>query len=99
MVLNDPIAGQGANNATNKAVDIYLKRINEHGKAPFNELWMQETFELYWKSCGKWATKWTHLLLSPPASHIVELLKAASRSTKIAHIIADAFDEPSDLFP
>lgn len=98
LVLNDPIAGQGANNAT-KAADIYLKRICEQGEKLFDELWMRETFELYWKLYGKWSTKWTHLLLMPPAPHIVEFLTAASKSPKIAKIIADGFDDPSNLFP
>ncbi len=98
VVLNDPIAGQGANNAI-KAADLYAKEIQEHGEKPFDERWMHDTFEQYWKFCGKWATKWSHLLLMPPAPHVVALLSAASRSQPIANLLADGFDDPSSLFP
>jgi hypothetical protein len=98
VVLNDPIAGQGANNAC-KAAHLYMNRILERGAESFDQAWMCETFETYWKTVGKWATKWSHLMLMPPESHMVELLGAASRSPAIAADLANGFDDPSILFP
>ncbi len=41
VCLNDPITGQGSNNAS-KAATVYLKRILAHGDRPFDAAWMQE---------------------------------------------------------
>ncbi|HVV68699.1 MAG TPA: styrene monooxygenase/indole monooxygenase family protein [Patescibacteria group bacterium] len=98
VVLNDPIAGQGANSAA-KSASIYLKSILDRGQAPFDESWMTKTFELSWKLHAQWATQWTYNLLMPPPPHIIELFKAASHSQKIAKILADGFDNPATLFP
>lgn len=98
--LNDPIAGQGANNAC-KAAFLYLNRIIEQSqqKGYFDEIWMKKTYEMYWESIGKWATKWSHIMLMPPAPHMVDLLNAASQSPAIANTLANGFDDPSTLFP
>jgi len=98
IVLNDPIAGQGANNAC-KATEIYVEQIMKHKSKKFDKSWMEETFKLYWEKQGKYATQFSNLLLSPPESHFLELLKAASTSTTLANLFANAFDEPSLLFP
>jgi hypothetical protein len=98
VVLNDPVAGQGANNAA-KAADIYLRRIIEHCDTLFDESWMHETFELYWEQHGKWSTQWSNMLLAPPKPHIIKLLEAASDSPELADIMANGFDDPSTLFP
>ncbi len=47
VLLNDPITGQGSNNAS-KGAAIYLRRILERGEGPFDVIWMQETFEELW---------------------------------------------------
>jgi Styrene monooxygenase A putative substrate binding domain len=98
VVLNDPIAGQGANSAA-KAASLYIKSILEHGNAPFDESWMVKTFELNWALNASWATQWTNNMLMPPPPHVIELFKAASRSPAIAKILADGFDNPATLFP
>ncbi len=98
VVLNDPVAGQGANNAS-KAAHLYMKKIIERGKEPYNEAWMKETFEEYWNQYAKWSTKWTHMLLMPPEPYMIELLNAATKTPKLADTLANAFDDPSTLFP
>lgn len=98
VVLNDPIAGQGANNAA-KAANLYLNNIKAHRNEPFDELWMNRTFNNYWNTVAKSATQWTNMLLLPLEPHIVELMKTAMADPTISNIIADAFDEPSSLFP
>jgi Styrene monooxygenase A putative substrate binding domain len=47
VVLNDPLTGQGSNNAA-KAARVYLKRILDNGNKPFDAVWMQQTFDDYW---------------------------------------------------
>lgn len=98
VVLNDPIAGQGSNNAC-KAAQVYMENILKHSGNPFDETWMKKTFQNYWNDHGKWATQWSNLLLSAPPPHVIELLQAASRDSNIAHILANGFDTPSSLFP
>lgn len=98
VVLNDPIAGQGANNAA-KAADIYLREILKNENEIFDEQWMLQTFECYWQECAQWATAWTNLLLQPPAPHVIELLKKASQLPELANTFADGFDNPAILFP
>ena len=47
VILNDPITGQGSNNAS-KAAAVYLKRILDRGSEPFDDEWMQATFDAAW---------------------------------------------------
>lgn len=98
VVLNDPVAGQGANNAA-KCADIYIERIIKRGQQPFDEIWMQETFEQYWKQYAHAATQWSNMLLLPPPPHVIELLSAASKLPLLADKLANGFDDPSTLFP
>jgi hypothetical protein len=44
VCLNDPITGQGSNNAS-KAAKIYMDAIIAHGDKPFDEAFMQATFD------------------------------------------------------
>ena len=44
VVLNDPITGQGSNNAS-KCAKIYLDAIIAQGDKPFDQAWMQATFD------------------------------------------------------
>ena len=64
VCLNDPITGQGSNNAA-KAAAIYLQRILEQGDKPFDEAWMQGTFDRFW-DYAQWVVGWTNMLLLPP---------------------------------
>lgn len=98
LVLNDPVAGQGSNNAC-KAAHVYAESIISHSGNIYDETWMKKTFQEYWDNHGKWATQWSNMLLTPPPPHIIELLQAASRNPHIAHALAYGFDTPSTLFP
>lgn len=98
LVLNDPISGQGANNAC-KAANIYFERILAHGKNNFSPDWMKDTFEIYWDKYAKWSTKWSEILLMPPEPHVIKLLEEASANQEIANHLANSFDNPSTLFP
>jgi len=98
VVLNDPVTGQGSNNAA-KCADIYLKRILEHGDAPFDAGWMQQTFDRYWEGYARWATDWTHSLLAPPKPHLHKLLQSAASMPAVASAIANGFDDPRVFAP
>jgi hypothetical protein len=97
VVLNDPITGQGANNAS-KCADRYLDAIMARGDEPFDEEWMRDTFEGYWEY-ARWVTRWTNDLLVPPQPHVVELLGAASQLPALASRIVNGFNHPPNFFP
>src|SRR5438067_2584166 len=48
VVLNDPITGQGSNNAA-KCAEIYLASLLEQGSGELDQRWMQRTFDRYWR--------------------------------------------------
>jgi flavin-dependent dehydrogenase len=97
VVLNDPITGQGSNNAS-KAAKIYLDAIVAHGDKPFDEAFMQATFDAYW-DYAQYVTGWTNALLQPPPPHVLNIMGAAQGLPVLAHRIANGFDEPRDFFP
>jgi len=97
VVLNDPITGQGANNAA-KCAAIYAKSICAHTGA-FNAEWMQNTFDAYW-AYAQWVTTWTNTMLEQPLPlHVQRLLGAASQIPEVAKAFVNGFDHPPALFP
>ena len=84
VMLNDPITGQGSNNAA-KMATAYLEAIREHGDASSRRY-------------GTFTTTWTNALLSPPPDHVLKLLGAGNQSPAIAHRFANGFDNPVDYF-
>jgi hypothetical protein len=96
VVLNDPITGQGSNNAS-KCAMVYLERTLERGDAPFDPEWMQERFERYWDYAQS-VSGWTNALLAPPPEHVLNLLGAAGQNQRIAKRFVDGFDDPRDFF-
>ena len=97
VCLNDPITGQGSNNAA-KAARVYLKRILDHGDRPFDAVWMQGTFDAYW-DYAQWVVTWTNMMLAPPPPFILEIMGTAGIEPRLAHRIANGFDDPRDFFP
>lgn len=98
LVLNDPITGQGANNAA-KCAEVYLESILARHDRDFHARWMQQTFERYWRGYAQWVVQWTNSLLAPPAPHVVKLLTSAEDLPAVASIIANGFDDPRTLHP
>jgi hypothetical protein len=96
VVLNDPITGEGANNAV-KAAKIYLDAIVERGSETFDEEWMNQTFETYWDD-AQWATKYTNITLEGP-QHVRDLVRAAAQSPELAQWHADSRSTPKGFFP
>jgi hypothetical protein len=97
LVVNDPITGQGSNNAA-KCSKVYLDSIIARGTQDFGPDWMHDTFEQYW-SYAQHVVKWTNTMLTPPPQHLLELLGAASQSQPLASAIANGFDDPRTFAP
>lgn len=97
VVLNDPITGQGSNNAA-KCASIYLESILAHGDKPFDTAWMEATFNTYW-DYAQFVTGWTNAMLMPPPPHVQNILGAAASLPEIAHKFVNGFDDPRTFFP
>lgn len=96
VVLNDPLTGQGSNNAS-KCASSYLASILEQEGRPFDAEFMSDTFERYWDN-AKYATRWTDTLLAEPVPHIQRLMGAGNASRRLARRYANAVNEPRDFF-
>lgn len=97
VCLNDPITGQGSNNAA-KAAAIYLRRILAQEDRPFDAAWMQDTFEAYW-DYAQWVVRWTNMMLMPPPPFVLQIMGHAQALPALAARIANGFDDPRDFFP
>ncbi|MBC8170916.1 MAG: oxidoreductase [Anaerolineae bacterium] len=90
----DPIAGQGANNGSKMARHL-VNAVAARGDRPFDEAWMETTFEQFYADEGSAAYKFTNLLLEPITDAGKELLIAqygsAGRSNPGKQAVADAF--------
>jgi hypothetical protein len=92
----DPIAAQGANTAV-KHTRHLVDAITARGDAPFDAQWMTSTFEAFWNEHGRWADRFSNLLLEPIPPAAKELLIAQYGSDGVAgndgarQRIADAF--------
>lgn len=97
VMLNDPITGQGSNNASKMAAS-YLAQFLEHGDRPYDRSFMEQTFERFWNGCGQYVTGWTNALLSPPPPHVLQILGAGNGSPTLAHRFVNGFNDPNDYF-
>ena len=97
VCLNDPITGQGSNNAS-KAAKCYLDAILAQGDRPFDEAFMVTTFEAYW-AYAQFVVGWTNALLMPPPPHVLNIMGSAQAYPALAKRIANGFDDPRDFFP
>lgn len=98
VVLNDPLTGQGSNNAT-LAAKYYLDAIIRRGQQPFDRNWMERTFDEFWRGWGQWAVEWTNDLLKPRRDHQKTLLSEAAEHPALAAGIAAGFDDPRTSYP
>lgn len=97
VCLNDPITGQGSNNASHCAA-TYLAAILAHGDRPFDADFMQATFETYW-DYAQFVVGWTNNMLLPPPEHMLKLLGTAQGSPRVAHWFVNGFNDPRTYFP
>ena len=97
LVLNDPITGQGSNNAS-KCANVYMKAILEHGDLNFDDNWKQATFEKYW-DYAQWVARFTNTHLLPAPESVLRVFAACAQNPQIASTVANAFDDPKSLRP
>ena len=94
VVANDPITGQGSNNACHCA-ETYLKEMVAHD-GPYDRAWMERTFETYW-GYAQHVTNWTNAMLQPPPPHVLEIIGAASQIPVVAKRFVNGFADPTDF--
>lgn len=97
VCLNDPITGQGSNNAS-KAAKYYMDAILAHGDRPFDDAFKQATFDAYW-DYAQYVVGWTNALLAPPPPHVLNIMGSAQAYPALAKRIANGFNDPRDFFP
>ncbi|MGW9253236.1 styrene monooxygenase/indole monooxygenase family protein [Streptomyces albidoflavus] len=95
VVANDPVTGQGSNSAS-KCAASYLSSILGHGDRPFDEEWMQATFDGYWNT-AQHVVKWTNAMLGVPPEHVLKLIGSGTRYQQVANRFANGFDNPADF--
>jgi hypothetical protein len=95
VVVNDPISGQGANNAAH-AAGVYLKAILDRGDAPYTPEWMQQVFDEYWAQ-AQHSCMLTRMMLEPLPVHAQQVLGAASQFQEIADRFAEVFPNPGTI--
>ncbi|WP_171166147.1 styrene monooxygenase/indole monooxygenase family protein [Streptomyces sp. I05A-00742] len=94
VVLNDPLAGQGSNNAAHCA-DRYLRAILDRGTLPFDRAWAQETFASWWEH-ARHTVMFSNLLVRPLPDHVQRVVGAAPEYPEIAHRYVNGFAHPAD---
>jgi hypothetical protein len=95
VVVNDPISGQGANNAAISA-SLYYNAILDRGEAPFTPQWMQATFDSFWAHAQN-SCILTQMMLEPMPVHAQQVLGAASQFQEIADRFANIFIQPETI--
>jgi len=98
VLLNDPLTGQGSNNAT-LAARYYLDSIVRRGQQPFDRDWMERTFDEFWRGWGQWAVAWTNDMLKQRRDHQRLVLAEAAAHPALACSIAEGFDDPRTFYP
>ncbi|GAB2640946.1 hypothetical protein GCM10027169_06260 [Gordonia jinhuaensis] len=93
VVLNDPVTGQGSNNAVHCAF-VYHQAIVARGGQPFDDSWMRRTFEKYWRGWGQWSVSWTNSVLSGIPAHVEKVLAEADGLPTLADAVVRGFDDP-----
>lgn len=108
IMLNDPLTGQGSNNAT-LAADHYARAIDARtletqtldaqGEETFDEDWMLRTFDEFWRGWGQFSTVWTNSMLRERKDWQLKLLAKAQHHESLATALTNGFDDPRTLFP
>lgn len=94
FLLNDPMTGQGSNNAT-KCAALYIAEINARGDAAFDTHWMASLAERAWNET-KWSARLTNTMLAPP-DHVLGILVSAMALPQLADKIAAGFNDPRTM--
>ena len=95
VIVNDPITGQGSNNATMGAKH-YFDAIMARGNQAFDEAWMTSTFDNLYNGYAEKVIRWTNSLLFPPPEYIVNMMGAAQQIPALSSRLANGFNDPRD---
>lgn len=93
-VLNDPMTGQGSNNAS-KGATMLMQAIAVHGDKPFDRAWMQRVADANWDS-AQWSARLTNTMMAPPP-HVLNILGTCQVSPKLAQQLAAGFNDPRTM--
>ncbi|CAM5659448.1 FAD-binding oxidoreductase [Streptomyces tanashiensis] len=96
LVTNDPVTGQGSNNAAQCAAR-YLRAITERGEAPFDEAWMRSAHASFWDHARHTVDFTNTMLAQPLPDHIQQVMTAAASRAEVAHRFANGYANPADL--
>ena len=77
-ITNDPVTGQGSNNATMHAWHAFQMMKDHEG--PWDEEFGNAVFEKHWEEYGRDVTRWTNMLLGQPPEHVIKLFAAESNA-------------------
>ncbi len=97
VIVNDPLVGQGANNATRMA-HFFAERIRDRGQQPFDPQWLTGQFDDFWEY-SRYVNDFSNAFLEPLRGFQRNLLISASRRPDIAEEIFEGFNHPPGLFP
>lgn len=97
VVVNDPLANQGANSAVRMA-RFLAERILEHGNGSFDGEWMGAQFDRYWEY-GQTVNAFSEALLEPLSGFRQDLLIAASHHPRIGTDLFEGFNDPGRVYP
>ena len=96
VILNDPLTGQGANNASKHAA-IVLQSILERGALPFDADWMRATFELHWEK-AQHVARFTNTMLNPQEP-VFTILMSIPHNPALGRAFLAGFQDASTLDP
>jgi hypothetical protein len=94
----DPVGGQGAGCGVRQA-GFTVDAIVERGDDPFDEAWMQRTFEGFYDEHGGWAYRFNNILLEPVDKTGRTVLMSAFANQDVADAFYRAYNRPKDYFP
>ncbi|MFF2618440.1 styrene monooxygenase/indole monooxygenase family protein [Kitasatospora sp. NPDC058046] len=94
VVVTDPIAGQGANNAA-RAAEAYRRAVVEHGDAPYTADWMCRTAERFWQQQARHSVEFTAAMLTVP-DHLQGVFAAAAEHPEVGRRLANTYAEARD---
>jgi hypothetical protein len=97
VILNDPLMGQGANNATRMA-HLVARRIVDRGDGPYDPGWMQDVFDEFWEY-SRFVNAISNGMCLPPEPFQMQILMTAAQNPRVAADFVHGFEDPPSLFP
>lgn len=97
LVLNDPMTGQGSNNAS-KCAHVYLEAIINHQDRAFDDEWKYDTYEQFW-SYAEWTAKLVNSFILPPTDNLLRIVTACNDNPALVETLAKGFNDPRTLAP